>query len=114
MQIAWIKCTGDRWCPLNTVNLTAVTNKTGVYIIWHQGNPARVVRVGSGNVQTRLEAHRTDDEVQVYAHLGLLVTWAEVPNSQARGVEKYLGDRHKPLVGERFPDVTPIAVNDPW
>jgi len=30
------------------------------------------------------------------------------------GVEKYLADTLSPVVGERFPDRTPIKVNLPW
>jgi len=113
MQLSWMKCAGDVWCPLNTFDVTAVTNKIGVYFIWHQGDSSRVVRVGSGNIRNRLTEHRSDEETRAYEHLGLVVTWAEVPNSQAPGVEWYLGNWHKPLVGERFPDATPITVNDP-
>ena len=30
------------------------------------------------------------------------------------GVEKYLGESLKPVVGNRLPDVHPIRVNLPW
>ena len=113
MQLGWIKCDGDRWCPLRTVNLSNVT-ASGVYIIWHAGSPGRVVRLGQGVIADRLTAHRNDQEILSYASSGTLyVTWAEVASHQMDGIERYLADRYQPLVGEAFPDAVPIVVNAP-
>ena len=115
MQLNWIKCnSGNNWCALNNVNLDAVTTQ-GVYIIWHAGNPGRVVYVGQGDVAARIKAHRNNPEITKYAKLGtLFVTWATVPASQQNGVERFLADKWSPLVGDAHPDVVPIAVNSPW
>ena len=75
----------------------------------------RVVRVGQGDIATRLGEHRNDPEILAYAKLGTLrVTWASVPANQRDGVEAYLADTWNPLVGERFPNVAPITVNSPF
>jgi hypothetical protein len=42
----------------------AIRNRhVGVYVIWHEGNPSRVVRVGHGEIRERLHYHQEDPEV---------------------------------------------------
>lgn len=105
------------WCPgqpFETVNLAGVF-VDGVYVIWHAGNPSRVVRVGQGDVGARLAAHRQDQAILAYGRYGVLyATWAAVPVGLRDGVERHLAERWVPLVGDRFPNAAPIAVNDPW
>jgi len=113
--LKWIKCGGDgHWCDLQSVQLENITTE-GVYIIWHDGDPSEVVRIGQGNVADRLSAHRNDDEILAYAEQGTLrVTWAAVSAAELDGVERYLADQYPPLVGGVFPNAEPIAVNSPW
>lgn len=115
LKLKWIQCGDDgHWCNLKNLTLAGVTAK-GVYIIWHEGNPGRVVRVGQGDVSDRLGAHRIDDEILEYEKNGsLLVTWAAVSEAQRDGVEHYLADQLSPLVGDAFPEAEPIVVNSPW
>lgn len=115
INVTWTKCEGDVWCRLNNVNLSAnhFDNIEGVYLIWHTQNDSAYVRVGQGNIRDRLTAHRNDSDVQQYVNLDLRVTWAQVDARYRDGVEAYLAQQLNPLVGERFPDVTPIAVNLP-
>jgi hypothetical protein len=117
MQVTWKKCgTDGHWCSLEGLDLDSLGDVSGVYIIWHAGNPGRVVRVGQGSpIKDRLSAHRNDTEILAYKKYGkLLVTWAEVSWSNRDGVERYLGDNWSPLVGSAFPDADPVAVNSPW
>jgi hypothetical protein len=65
-------------------------------------------------IRDRLAAHRDDPEVQTYSSYTLFVTWAKVATLSKNGVEAYLANTLNPLVGECFPDVTPIQVNLPW
>ena len=85
-----------------------------MYILWHGGENARVVYVGQGDVVARITAHRQDDRILSYSQLGLYVTWASVALVHQNGVERYLADQWRPLVGDAHPAVTPIAVNAPW
>lgn len=118
ISLSWVKCSGssrkEDWCQLENVNLSEV-KATGVYFIWHAGNPGRFIRVGQGDIRERLGAHRNDKEILAYKSYGTLyATWAAVPQSYLDGVERYLFERLSPQVGGRAPDVTPIAVNLPW
>ena len=113
-SLSWVTCKGNDWCPLETVNLSEV-DTTGVYIIWYNGNPGKVVRVGQGDIADRLTKHRKDQEILAHKKSGTLyVTWASVADADERdGIEAYFG-QWNPLVGDTFPDVEPIAVNSPW
>ena len=115
MQLNWIKCVGNVWCPLNDLDLGTVSGE-GVYVIWvtRYDRTSRCVYVGQGSIRDRLEFHRTNWEVQQFdVHGTLYVTWAAVSPLYQDGVEKYLADQLQPSAGERHPDVLPIAVNLP-
>lgn len=116
MNVIWNKCEQGSWCSLNKVDLAHehFNGMEGVYIIWHGGPTPKVVRVGQGVIRDRLTAHRQDEEIQAYISLILYVTWASVDARSRDGVEAFLANTLKPLVGERFPDVVPISVNLPW
>ena len=116
MQISWNKCQNDNWCSLNTVDLnhSHFDGMEGVYVIWYLGNPGATVRIGQGVIRDRLQSHRQGNEIQAFSSLGLFVTWASLQLQYRDGVEAYLGEKLKPIVGDRFPNAAPIAVNLPW
>lgn len=116
INVNWVKCGNDgHWCSLQTLLLKNLGDVEGVYIIWHDGKPGRVVRVGQGIIKDRLAEHCNDTEVCGHNVYGTLrVTWASVPYAQRDGVERYLADTWHPLVGDAFPNAYPIAVNSPW
>lgn len=110
-QVHWVKNREGGWLPLERVNLSEV-NTQGVYVIWRAGAKPVVIRVGQGDIKSRVEAHRLDGTITSYGkESALLVTWASVPAAQRDGVERFLADRYSPLVGDAFPDVVPIPVN---
>jgi hypothetical protein len=115
LTLDWVKLRDSgNWCKFHTVTLDNVATE-GVYVIWHSGNPARVVYVGQGDVKARLTSHRLRDDICAYGKHGELhVTWAAVPAAQRDGVERHLADAWSPLVGDAHPDVLPIAVNSPF
>jgi hypothetical protein len=113
LQLNWVKLTNGNWPSLQTVNLSNITT-TGIYIIWHGGNPGKVVRVGQGIIPNRLISHRQDRQILAYQAYGLYVTWAAAAQQYLDGVERFLAETWNPLVGDRFPDAYPIAVNSPW
>ncbi len=113
LTLTWIKSVNNSWLGLDFPNLSDITT-TGVYVIWHGGQTPRTVRVGQGIIRDRLSAHKRDAAVLRYQPHGLWVTWAAVPAHQMDGVERYLANLLSPLVGDAFPNVTPLAVNSPF
>jgi|SRR5580658_1030480 hypothetical protein len=116
LTLSWLKCGSDfHWCSLQYIDLGTV-KESGIYVIWHEGNPSRVVYVGQGDpISARLASHQKDARIQAHAKSGILrVTWATVPAYQRDGVERYLADQLRPLVGDVHPVANPISVNSPW
>lgn len=107
MTVQWIRC-GPYWCDFRLVDLSN-SYYGGVYVIWSSW---RAVYVGSGIIAARLAEHRGDARIIRFPNL--LVTWASVPAVQQEGVERYLADWYRPLVGDRHPAVPPVEVNVPW
>ena len=117
LRLDWTQCYGNVWCKLNFVNLDHEhfdNEPRGVYIIWHEGLNSAVVYIGQGNIKERIAEHRNDPEIQEYEYLDLYVTWAVVQEDYRDGVEAYLADVWKPIVGMRHPQASPIEVNSPW
>jgi hypothetical protein len=113
IHLRWAKAK-DGWLPL-ALPWPSVIDAVGVCVIWHEGNPSRVVRVGHGEIRERLHYHQEDPEVLAYSRFGTLrVTWAAVPSDQVEGVERYLVEHWKPLVEDRPLKAVPIAVNSPF
>ena len=111
----WHRCGGPgRWCSLSRVVLDGVEDE-GIYVIWHKGRPSRVISVGQGQVARRIAIERKDPGILFYERFGTLhVTWAAVPLRNRDGIERYLVEEWKPLVGGRMPKAKPIPVNPPW
>lgn len=113
LHLRWNRSQDDRWCDLDRLNLDDVhfDQLAGVYVIWYGGPNGHVVRVGQGDIRERLRAHREDPELEPYRRLGLLVSWAVVDGASRDGVELYLTEAYRPLVGQRLPQTAPITVN---
>jgi len=116
LTVHWFKCGDDgHYCDLELLKLDTITDATGVYIIWHEGQPGRVVRIGQGKIADRLAAHRQDPAILAYKKYGnLRVTGAAVPAHQMDAVELYLANEWHPLIGDAFPEVIPLEVNSPF
>lgn len=102
------------WYCLQSVNLAAIA-AFGVYIIWRSSQTPWTVRVGQGDIADRLSADRQNPKILANSSLARLrVTWVEVSETDRNGIERYLVDQLRPLVGDPYPDVLPIPVNLPW
>lgn len=113
LKLSWYKSKAGSWLDLMALDLSLVRSQ-GVYIIWNGASPSRVVRVGQGDVSARLSAHRSDPDVLRHGSGGLFVTWADVPAYERNGIERFLADVWRPLVGVAFPNAAPVPVNSPW
>ncbi len=116
--MTWMTC-GDRnfWCSFFDLNLSNVITSNGCYIIFYKELPyTSVVYVGSSerSIANRLAEHRTDSRINAYRSKGLLVTWAPTNALMREGIERYLADRYKPLVGDAHPNVAPIPIDLPF
>jgi hypothetical protein len=88
IHLRWAKAK-DGWLPL-ALPWPSVIDAVGVYVIWHEGNPSRVVRVGHGEIRERLHYHQEDPEVLAYSRFGTLrVTWAAVPARSGSHGQRY-------------------------
>ncbi|MCY3824908.1 MAG: GIY-YIG nuclease family protein [Nitrospinae bacterium] len=115
VRVKWNTCSngGEHWCNLMTLDLSSIKQGDGVYIIWHEGSPGQYVYVGQGNIRKRLASHRKDKRITAYENKKLRVTWAFVSAAQLDGVESYLSDKCRPLIGDVYPKGPSIAVNLP-
>lgn len=116
LNLEWMKCGSGRghWCSLTKLDLSSITDESGVYVIWHGGKNPATVRVGQGNFKERFSAHRNDPEILKYQESGpLYVTWAELSEGGRKEVEYNLFARLRPLNGtvSWAPSTT---VNLPW
>ena len=113
ISLQWAVADGNQWYTLEGYNFAAITAK-GVYVIWHEGQPGRYVRVGQGIVGERLTTHKHDPTILAFRKSGILrVTWAIVHPGQLNAVERYLTQTLQPLVGYRFCDLDHVRVNLP-
>ncbi len=111
IELKWRKYKHKNWCVFFKLDLSHDYFKDlhGVYIIWSHDT---IVKIGSGDIKDRIADDRTNEKITEYPDLK--ITWARVNPNQMVGIEKYLTDTLDPVVGERFPDRTPIPVNLPW
>ena len=115
MNVTWFKCKSGNWCKFDSLDLGTI-DEVGVYVIGYEShtNSIYTIYVGQGDIAERLANHRSDERITKYRSHGTLhTTGANVSTLYRNGVERYVADELKPLVGSRHPDVTPISINLP-
>lgn len=77
-----------------------LSEKSGVFVIWHGGLRPRWVYVGaSDDLAKDLDRMADDDDIMGYeVNGGLFVTWAAIRAEFQGGVVKYLNEAMDPLV----------------
>lgn len=108
---SWVKESNGLFYRLSVIDCSGI-DCTGVYIIF---NHQHVVKIGQGDIGSRLSCHQHDFSITQHsnAYFPLYVTWTQLPIKYLDGVEVFLGNWYRPIVGERFPDVQPIRINLP-
>lgn len=117
MIVEWERPAPRQWYLFTQANVDCFpTSLEGIYIIWRVTTYPQAIRLGQGIIGIRLKEHLDCSKIIAYEEPEnkLLVSWTNVPKDNRNGVERYLGDTLKPLVGCRFPDDPPISVNLPW
>lgn len=118
LVLRWVRTADGGWHTLYGVDLAHPHFRKlgGVYVIWHDGPRASVVRLGQGVIRNRLTAHRINPSIESCDRLDgpLYVSWAAVPSKYRDAVEHYLALVLEPRVGSCFPTATPIPANLPW
>ncbi len=116
LHLEWFKSFENSWCDLLEINQNHnhFNGTRGIYIIWHEGKKPVVLKVGQGLIRDCLVENKEDYIVAAYGQYGLYVTWAKVAEDDCDGVERYVGEALKPIIGHRLPDAQPIEVNLPW
>ena len=129
ITVQWQRCLKNSlWCQFNEKLLSNgrfetrlgdhSVNISGIYIIWTGIDNRTVLKVGSGIIKDKLEAHLRDPEIQAYEPTRLYVTWASTLSvigveEIQKGVEKFLDIVFKPKLAEHLPDVDLVMVNLP-
>ena len=129
ITVQWQRCLKNSlWCQFNEKLLSNGRFETrlgdhsvsisGVYILWTGIDNRTVLKVGSGIIKDKLEAHLRDPEVQAYKPTRLYVTWASTlsvigATEIQKGAEKFLDIVFKPKLAEHLPDVDLVMVNLP-
>ena len=93
----------------------------GVYIIYQPTNVTgrwtaspRTIYVGQGVVADRLATHRRNLTIASYDQKEtVMVAFAPVNVLIRDGVERFLSDRLRPLLGDAHPTASPVPVNLP-
>ncbi|MGE0845237.1 MAG: hypothetical protein AB7L41_03150 [Flavobacteriaceae bacterium] len=115
IALKWVRPeTAGGWYTLDSVE-TGWIGMLGVYMIWHEGAPARVIRISQGDIGRQLQLEQISPRVLQYRIFGgLYVTWAQVPGPLRDGVERYLANRFRPCVGEQFALSLPLPATTPF
>lgn len=129
ITVQWQRCLKNSlWCQFNEKLLSNgrfetrlgdhSVNISGIYIIWTGIDNRTVLKLGSGIIKDKLEAHLRDPEIQAYKPTRLYVTWASTlsvigAEEIQKGVEKFLDIVFKPKLAEHLPDVDLVMVNLP-
>ena len=116
--ITWEIGAKNQWHNLHTISPSLI-KADGVYVIWEETTrrqTAKVLYVGQGNIGERLSVHQNDGRFKVLPVMNepINVTWAIVDEYEKGGIERYLANILKPIIGEIHPDAVPIPVNLPW
>jgi hypothetical protein len=113
LELQWRKEATGQWCRLDETDLEALGNRYGVFVIWRNGNAARisaVLYVGRGRLKSEIAECRRSP---LFSSPLLHLTWAEVETHDIDGVATYLYQQLRPIWGEILSSALPVPVNLP-
>jgi hypothetical protein len=113
--LEWAKTPHGEWFYLESAPLDTI-HGWGVYVIWMaNGKPMRpgtVLKVGSGNIGTRLFIERLSPDYSAVDRSRLLVTWALVADHhQANsGIVRFLSEALHPFFLDLDQNAVPVPI----
>lgn len=114
LELKWQKHPAGDWCQLGEADLNGLGNRYGVFIIWRNGDAAKVsavLYVGRGRLKSELAECRRSP---LFSAPRLRVTWADVEDPHdLDGVATYLYQQLRPIWGEIMSAAHPVPVNLP-
>jgi hypothetical protein len=114
VELEWCKHAAGNWHLLGEVDLNGLGNRYGVFIIWRDGEAAKMsaaLYVGRGRLKSELSECRRSP---LFNSPRLRVTWAEVEHAdELDGVATYLYQYLRPIWGEIMSSAVPVPVNMP-
>jgi len=116
-ELQWFRCTQGVWCNLYKLDLThkLLQGLDGVYVIWSDnGKEKKVLIIGEGEIAPELIALKKDIAMQAFQHIGVYVTWAEVPAFRKNSVANYLTHLLKPKMLGGDAQGSKTKVNSPF
>lgn len=116
MKVVWYKCKGNVWCYLDKViaDHPSIAGLKGIYIIWTGEKELKVLRVGYGTISEEINSNRNNLAIRAFFHLGVLISWAEVPEENIEGILEYLMKKLKPKFYNNPNNTKQISINFPW
>jgi hypothetical protein len=114
VNLQWHKHAAGHWCPLGEVDLNGLGSVYGVFVIWRNGQAAKVssvLYVGRGRLKTELAECRRSP---LFCSPHLRTTWAVVEHpADVDGIATYLYQHLRPIWGEIMSSALPVPVNLP-
>ena len=114
MELEWHKHAAGHWYLLGEMDLNALANRYGVFIVWRDGDAAKmsaVLYVGRGGLRAELAECRRSP---LFSSSRLRVTWAEIERpDELDGIATYLYRHLRPMWGEIMSSAVPVPVNLP-
>ncbi len=92
--VEWHKCSGGIWCNIFKIDVEHhnIRGFVGQYIIWSGKSESErsTLAVGFGEVTKAILKYREDIAIKAFEHLGVFITWCDIPPGKKKQVHNYL------------------------
>ncbi len=117
IEVDWHKCLGEIWCNLYRIdaNHKNLAGFNGIYIIWSgkfEGE-RNILLVGYGDIRKVINQYKEDIAVKAFEHLGVFISWADIPYSKRKSAINYLISTLSPKMSTKIEKVGENEVNLP-
>ena len=94
LEVEWHKCTKGNWYNIYKIdaNHRNIKGFIGQYIVWSGSTEAErtILIVGYGDIKKSILQFRKDIAIKAFEHLGVFITWCDIPNSLKKNIHNYL------------------------